>query len=143
LRLEPFFFNSAAKHAAEGGFPPGTMEYIVLSNENLLENVLIEIENCLSEGINVNVLAKKYTLSEGHLRRLFRYGYNQTIAGYIRSRKLAVSLDDLLKTELTILDIAIKYGFDYEQSYIRAFKREFGITPGDLRKASKNRRGFI
>ena len=28
-------------------------------------------------------------------------------------------------------------GFDYEQSYIRAFKREFGITPGDFRKSGK------
>jgi AraC family transcriptional regulator len=35
---------------------------------------------------------------------------------------------------MNIVDIAIEYGFDYEQSYIRSFKREFGITPGSLRK---------
>jgi AraC family transcriptional regulator len=40
----------------------------------------------------------------------------------------------LLYTDKNILDIALDYGFDYEQSYIRAFKREFGITPGGLRK---------
>jgi AraC family transcriptional regulator len=38
---------------------------------------------------------------------------------------------------LNILDIAIDYGFEYEQSYIRAFKGEFGLTPGDLRKTGK------
>jgi AraC family transcriptional regulator len=59
------------------------------------------------------------------------------LAGYIRSRKLAVSLDDLLKTNSTLFNIALDYGFEYEQSYRRAFKHEFGITPGEYRKAGQ------
>ena len=35
------------------------------------------------------------------------------------------------------MDIALNYGFCYEQSYINAFKREFGITPGELRKTGQ------
>jgi AraC family transcriptional regulator len=101
----------------------------------LLENVLTDIEKGIKDGINLNTLADKYALSERHLRRLFKFAFKQTLAGYIRSRKLAVSLGDLLKTDFTILDIALDYGFEYEQSYRRAFKREFGITPGEYRKA--------
>jgi len=108
----------------------------VLKNDELLETVLIEIDKSICEGINVSILARKYAISEGHLRRLFRFAYNQTITRYIKSRKLKASIDDLLKTDSNVLDIAIKYGFDYEQSYIRAFKREFGKTPGDLRKSA-------
>ena len=102
---------------------------------NLLESVLVEIENGISEGIDANTIAKKNSLSETHLRRLFRFTYSQTITKYIRSKKLKASLDDLLKTDLNVLDIALKYGFEYEQSYIRAFKREYGLTPGCLRKS--------
>jgi len=101
---------------------------------DLLESVLIDVEKGIGEGINEVILAKKHFLSERHLRRVFKFAFNQPLAGYIRSRKLAASLDDLLKTELNVLDIALKYGFSYEQSYIYAFRREFGITPGDLRK---------
>jgi len=101
---------------------------------DLLENVLIDIEKGIGSGINADDLAKKYKLSERHLRRLFRFAFNQAISGYIRSRTLSASIDGLLKTDENILDIALDHGFDYEQSYIRAFKREFGITPGDLRK---------
>lgn len=111
----------------------------MIRNDDLIENIKLDIDKRICDGINVSILAKKYTLSEGHLRRLFRYSINRTIADYIRSRKLTISLDDLLKTNINILDIALKYGFDYEQSYIRAFKREFGITPGDLRKISRER----
>jgi len=106
----------------------------MLRQYDLLENVLIDIEKGIREGINSDILAEKYTLSERHLRKLFKFAFKQSLGGYIRSRRLAASLDDLLKTDFNILDIAIEHGFEYEQSYRRAFKREFGITPGNLRK---------
>ncbi|MDR0448274.1 MAG: helix-turn-helix transcriptional regulator [Treponema sp.] len=101
---------------------------------DLLENILIDIEKDICNGININILAEKYSLSDRHLRRLFQFAFKQPIAGYIRFRRLVASLDVLLNTNTKILAIALDYGFEYEQSYIRAFKHEFGVTPGDLRK---------
>jgi AraC family transcriptional regulator len=106
----------------------------MLKPYDLLENILLDIENGIKNNTTASILSKKYDFSEGHLRRLFSFAFKQAIAAYIRSRKLAASLNDLLETDSNILDIAVEYGFGYEQSYIRAFKREFGITPGDLRK---------
>ena len=107
----------------------------MLRQYNLLENILSDIEKGVKEGVNLNTLAERYALSERHLRRLFKFTFKQTLADYIRSRKLEASLDDLLKTNSTLFDIALEYGFEYEQSYRRAFKHEFGITPGKYRKA--------
>jgi len=76
-------------------------------------------------------------LSSGHLRRLFKFAFGQPLGTYIRSRKLAASIDDLLNTKNNIVDIVLEYGLEYEQSYIRAFKREFGLTPGELRKSGQ------
>ncbi|MCL2264730.1 MAG: helix-turn-helix domain-containing protein [Treponema sp.] len=104
---------------------------------DLLENVLIDIEKGLKKGVNSDNIAGKYELSEGHLRRLFRFAFKQSIAGYIRSRKLSSSLNELLKTDANIIDIALSYGYRYEQTYIRAFKEEFGVLPGLLRKTGQ------
>jgi AraC family transcriptional regulator len=68
---------------------------------------------------------------------MFKFAFHQTIGCYIRSRRLAASLDDLLNTDNNLLDIALDFGFDYEQSYIRAFKNEFGMTPGDFRRSGQ------
>jgi len=105
--------------------------------DNLLEKVLVNIEEGIRDGINVDIVVKKHSLSERHLQRLFKLAFNQSLGFYIRSRKLAASIDDLLNTDLNVLDIALDYGFEYEQSYIRAFKREFGITPGNFRKTGQ------
>jgi AraC family transcriptional regulator len=107
---------------------------MIRTNE-LLKNVLTDIEKGVRDGIKADIIAKKHALSESHLQRLFRSTFNQPLGFYIRTHKLTESIDALLNTDLKIVDIALDYGFEYEQSYIRAFKREFGITPGKLRKS--------
>jgi len=104
---------------------------------DLLNGVLNDIENWIKEGVNENALAKEYFISNIYLRKLFKFALGLPIGSYIRSRKLSSSIEDLLNTNRNIQDIAIDYDLDYEQSYIRAFRREFGLTPGELRKTGR------
>ena len=99
-----------------------------------MEGVLDAIENNLKDDINADVLADEFSLSSVHLQRLFKQMFNRPIGKYIRSRRLSASIMDLLYGGLNILDIALEYGFSYEQAYILSFRREFGFTPGDLRR---------
>jgi AraC family transcriptional regulator len=101
----------------------------------LLENILLDIEKGLKKNITADTLSKRYNYSEIHLRRLFSFAFNKPISGYIRSRTLSESLNDLLHTDKNIIDIALEYGFSFENSYSRSFKREFGISPDNLRKS--------
>jgi len=107
----------------------------MIRSDDLLKNVLNDIEKGIRDGINSDIIAKKHSLSESHLQRLFKSTFNQPLGLYIRTYKLAESINDLLNSESNILDIALDYGFKYEQTYINAFKREFGITPGKFRKS--------
>jgi AraC family transcriptional regulator len=65
----------------------------------LLENLLLDIEDNIKNDINTSVLCKKYDISNSYLRKLFNFAFNQSIAAYIRSRKLAASLNDILETD--------------------------------------------
>jgi AraC-like DNA-binding protein len=102
------------------------------------EGILKDIENELKSDIRTDVLADKYSISSTHLQRLFKNEFGKNIGSYIRSRKIASSINEIKKTNLNILDIALEYGFGYEQSYIRAFKQQFGLTPGELRETNKS-----
>lgn len=106
-----------------------------MSKQNrIINNAISDIECGLRQGVSVNNLATKYSFSSGHLCRLFKYSQKQTLGEYIRSRKLSASIYDLINTDKKIIEIALEYDFDYEQSYIRSFKRKFGVTPGVFRK---------
>lgn len=102
-----------------------------------LQNILNKIEESKYETLTIEQLAKIAYLSESHLQLLFRQICGQSIKSYARGRKLAHCLEDLLQTDMRIIDIAYKYGFAHEQSFVRAFKTEFGYTPGNARKEKK------
>jgi len=72
-----------------------------------------------------------------HLQRLFKAAFNMTLAKYVRLRRLACSLDKLYESSSSLADIAIEYGFEYDRSYIRAFKQAFGLTPGNAKKTGQ------
>lgn len=70
-----------------------------------------------------------------HLSRLFQFAYGMTPAEYIRRRRLTESLAALQDKSKTVLEIALDFGFEHEQSFTRAFSAEFGVTPGRYRTA--------
>ncbi|MCQ4088497.1 helix-turn-helix domain-containing protein [Saccharibacillus sp. JS10] len=101
-----------------------------------IERVLNQVENRLADKLVLDELAEHVHLSKFHLHRLMRAATGLPLMEYIRARKLSASVNDLLALgkQTTILHTALAYGFDHEQSYIRAFKRQFGLTPAQFRR---------
>jgi AraC family transcriptional regulator len=91
------------------------------------------VEAHLDTDIVLSDVAKAAGLSQWHFQRVFRALTNETLKTYIRSRRFAKALDQLLTTKLPILDIAMAAGFETQESFTRAFKSCFGITPGQYR----------
>lgn len=106
----------------------------MLQPYDLMEQLLSAIEDHITETVTISDLSERFYISSVHLQRLFKFAFGIPLAGYIRSRKLAASVEKLLSTDYRIIDIANEYGFAHEQAYIRAFKKEYHITPGELRR---------
>ena len=107
----------------------------MLQPYELMEQLLSEIEKHIMEPVTISELSSRFFISAVHLQRLFKFAFGIPLAGYIRSRKLAASVEKLLSTEYRIIDIANEYGFTHEQAYIRAFKKDYHTTPGELRRS--------
>ncbi|NGZ76677.1 AraC family transcriptional regulator [Saccharibacillus alkalitolerans] len=104
-----------------------------------IERVLQEVERRITEKIVLDELAEHVHLSKFHLHRLIRAATGLPLMEYIRARRLSASARDLLGAGSggTVLDVALAYGFDHEQSYIRSFKRQFGVTPAQFRRGRR------
>lgn len=91
------------------------------------------IENNIYDKISLDDVSHHTGISKYHLHRMFKSLTGESIIEYVQSRKLTSSINELINTNMRIIDIAMDYGFDYEQSYIRAFRKKFGFTPLKVR----------
>lgn len=105
-----------------------------MERKEILIEVVDYIENNLEEKLTIEEMAGEIHISQAHLQRVFRDAFGIPIAEYVRSRKLQRAMELLYGTEGKVCDIAYDVGFAYESSFIRSFKREFGITPNEARR---------
>lgn len=98
--------------------------------------VIAYIERHLKEEkIDYEALERSVGYSYAHIRDFFRRNTGDSLAHYVRVRKICVSAFELLHSEKTVLEIALQYGFSSHESYTRAFKAITGSTPYAFRKA--------
>ena len=112
---------------------------------NYLKNVQIGInyiESNLDFDISLAQVAREAGLSQWHFQRIFKALTNETLKTYIRSRRLSNTLEKLLTTNLRIIDIAVSAGYESQESFTRAFKAFFNLTPNEYRRQG-NKRLFL
>lgn len=99
-----------------------------------INNVIEFIELNIKEELTLDNISNDVNLSKYHLNRIFNAITHKKLMDYVKNRKLSQSVYDLLNTDLKIIDISFEYNYKYEQSYIRSFKKTFGISPEKFRK---------
>ncbi len=95
------------------------------------------IEANLDTEFSLADVAQAACMSQWHFQRIFKALTNETLKAYIRSRRIANSLDALLFSESSILEIAVDAGFETHESYTRAFQKMFDLTPSNYRKRAE------
>lgn len=96
--------------------------------QKCMNQALDYIENNLSCDIDYYVAAKIMNCSEWEFRRIFSFLAQIPLSEYIRRRRLTMAAIDVKKGE-KIIDIAIRYGYDSQAAFSRAFSRFHGIAP--------------
>jgi AraC-like DNA-binding protein len=81
-------------------------------------------------------IARAYAMSVRALHALFE-DVDASVAGLVRSERLARCMEDLQRRNGgSVTDIAFRWGFCDAAHFSRVFKREFGVTPSEVRHAA-------
>ncbi len=91
------------------------------------------IESKLDQLLSTEMVASHVGFSPYYFHRLFTGVLGESVAEYIRKRRLSEAAQLVHSTDKPLLDIALAYGFDSQEVFTRAFKKMFGITPGRYR----------
>lgn len=100
----------------------------------VLTKALNYIEQNLCEDISQEDIARHCSYSLSSLQKMFRSIFRIGIGDYINRRRISSAANDLLQTDATILDIALKYGYNSHEVFTRAFSRIWGETPSEYRR---------
>ncbi|NLL75879.1 MAG: AraC family transcriptional regulator [Clostridiales bacterium] len=107
-----------------------------------IQKTLDHIEEHIGEEIQIEELAEIAALSLFYYQRLFTRLVKTSIRDYIKLRRLARATVPLRDTKKNIIDIAMEYGFGSHETFTRAFKETYGITPSQYREKPVDLQNF-
>lgn len=110
---------------------------------NIVQKMIDWIERHLLEGFSLEQLGKDIGYSPYYCSFKFHQTTGMTIKKYRSLRKIYLSTIALKDPQKKIIDIAFHYGFSSQESFSRAFKRYFGISPNDYRKSPQPLQTFV
>jgi AraC family transcriptional regulator len=100
------------------------------------------MEEHILDPINYEDVARHVYMSNYHFHRIFSMMTGMTANEYIRNRRLSMSGQELILSEVKIIDIAMKYGYDSPESFSKAFSRFHGVTPNVAKRAGIQLKSF-
>lgn len=108
-----------------------------MKNFYILTEALEYIENNLYDEISQEDIAGVCYCSLSSLQKLFRYVFHVSIKEYISKRRLTHAAEDLINTDASIIDIALKYQYNSHEVFTRAFTKVWGKPPQMFRNKDR------
>lgn len=108
----------------------------------ITQKAIDDIENRIGEIIDADMLAEEQFVSSFYFQKMFSILCNCTVSEYIRNRRMTFAGYEISDTENSVLDIALKFGYDSNESFTKAFTRFHSITPSAARKNKANLKVF-
>ena len=105
-----------------------------MNTQTEMQNLIDYIEENLNKELNIDKLSEKAMLSKFYFQRLFYKLVGVTVMEYVKLRRVAKAAKKI-KQGQRITDIAFDYGYNSLETFIRAFKSVYEMTPTEYRKS--------
>lgn len=99
-----------------------------------VQRALDLIEERLTAPLSAGELARRAGMSPWHFLRIFAGLVGEPPGSYLRRRRLTAAVEALRDSRRRVLDVALDHQFESHESFTRAFKGVFGLTPSDFRR---------
>ncbi|WP_052073367.1 DNA-3-methyladenine glycosylase 2 family protein [Thalassotalea sp. ND16A] len=133
------YYQSAAQ-AEFNGYQPCKRCKPELSPEQKLPSHLSQALNLItiSPQLSVHELALQLQLSERQVQRLFKENLGLNPNEFINQKRQISARNLLLTSSIAIADVAIISGFGSTRSFNEHIKKQYKLTPSQLRKSAKS-----
>lgn len=103
------------------------------STENIYHQKVNQIIDYISANLHrplqLDVLAHQINVSQRQLLRIMRSSLNESLYSYIARQRVERAVLYMQTEEMSLTKLAEMVGYDNPQSFSKAFKKQFGISP--------------
>lgn len=94
----------------------------------------------LEEELSLEKVAEAACYSPFHFHRIFRSVMNEPLNVYISRKRIEKAASVLMRRkEITVTELSVKFGFNGNSSFTRAFKKFYGMSPTTFRNRCPDR----
>lgn len=106
-----------------------------MNSSKIFDDVILYLEKTISDGseVDYNEISRIAMSPAALFQRIFIFISGISISEYLRKRRLTLAGYELKNSGASVLDTAIKYGFQSHSAFTRAFKEHHGITPSEAK----------
>ena len=125
------------------------MEYLIdpvftgMHEKKDQNDVIYQITHYLNENLEQNInleeCARHFNYNPNYLSRMFKKNFGKTYTDYVTERKMERCKELLLQTDISVSELAERFGYSSAQNFIRVFKKYTLVTPGQFRKHQKGK----
>jgi len=94
----------------------------------------VHIQAHLDQDLSLEVLADRVQLSKFHFHQVFRRTTGETPKSYVERLRLEWAAVQLRIRHVPVLDLALECGYRNHETFSRAFRARFAMSPRDYRK---------
>ena len=105
-----------------------------MENKNLIDKAIGFIQKNPKDNLSLQSIADNAGFSLTYFDAIFRQHTGYSPVEYSRIYKLTRSALELRRTPKTVLDIALDFGYASPESFTRAFKNFYSMTPSEYRE---------
>lgn len=103
--------------------------------DSRIENTLSYINSNLDKNLSIDLLSKTFYLNKYYLMHLFKEETGYTLYNYILKKRI-IKASTLIKNGMQSGEVCAQCGFGDYSSFVRAFKKEFGLSPKQYYKSN-------
>lgn len=103
------------------------------STENIYQEKVNQVIDYISANLHqplqLDVIAGRICVSRRQLLRIMRSALDESLYAYMARQRMERAIMYMQTEEMTLAELAARVGYDNPQSFSKAFRKLFGISP--------------
>jgi len=109
-------------------------------NPEQVEQITLFIQQYYNQPLSLDMISEHVGLHRNYISTLFKQHIHMSIVDFINKVRIEKALELLQETDLKVMEIAEKVGFNNTHYFIRIFKQLVNMTPGQYKEKRSDKK---